>query len=99
MSIGSRLWYYWNVNLLGPAALRWARWRGERKAKSGAGGKSEVLTPPLRISRRTKELVGRHYLKGRYANRNSKVAWVTSGAPHRQLDGISDRRAGFQERR
>jgi len=99
MSIGSRLWYYWNVSLLGRAALRWARWRGERKAKSGAGWKSEVLTPPLRISPRTKELVGRHYLKGRYANRNSKVAWVTSGAPHRQLDGISDRRAGFQERR
>ncbi len=81
MSIGGTLWYHWNVNLVGPAALRWARWRGERRARSGAGWKSEVLTPPLRISPRTKELVGRHYLKGRYANLHGKVAWVTSGAP------------------
>jgi bcr-type benzoyl-CoA reductase subunit B len=81
MSIGSTLWYHWNVNLLGRAALRWARWGGERRARSRTGWKSEVLTPPLKISPRTKELVGQHYLKGRYANLHDKVAWVTSGAP------------------
>ncbi|NIN67984.1 MAG: 2-hydroxyglutaryl-CoA dehydratase [Anaerolineae bacterium] len=81
MSIGGSLWYHWNVNVLGRAALGWARWQGERRARSGVGWKSEVLARPLRISPRTKELVGRHYLKGRYANLHEKVAWVTSGAP------------------
>ncbi len=81
MSIGPALRYHWNVNLLGRAGLRWVRWQAERRVKRGAHGKSHILTPPLKISARTKELIGRHYLKGRYANLRGKVAWVTSGAP------------------
>ncbi len=81
MSVGSTLRYHLNVDVLGRSALRWARWEGERRARSGGRWKSEVLARPLDISSRTKELIGEHYLKGRYANLRHKVAWVTSGAP------------------
>jgi benzoyl-CoA reductase/2-hydroxyglutaryl-CoA dehydratase subunit BcrC/BadD/HgdB len=63
------------------AALRVARWQAEGRARSASGWGSEFLAPPLKISPVTKELIGRHYLKGRYANLHQKVAWVTSGAP------------------
>jgi benzoyl-CoA reductase/2-hydroxyglutaryl-CoA dehydratase subunit BcrC/BadD/HgdB len=81
MNVGNLLWYYWNVNVFGRGALRWVRWRAQRRARSGAGWKSEILTPPLQISPWTKELIARHYLAGRYAHLRGKVAWVTSGAP------------------
>ncbi len=81
MNAGGALRYHWNVDLVGRLILRWLRWQAERRARSGAGWKSEVLTPPLKISPRTKELIGRHFLQGRYANLRGKVAWVTSGAP------------------
>jgi benzoyl-CoA reductase/2-hydroxyglutaryl-CoA dehydratase subunit BcrC/BadD/HgdB len=35
-----------------------------------------------------KELVGRHWLQGRYANLHDKVAWVTSGAPVELLKAL-----------
>lgn len=72
---------YWAANALGRAALRVVRWQAEGQARSGARWQSEVLSPPLKISPWTKELIGQHYLKGRYANLHGKVAWVTSGAP------------------
>ncbi|TET82326.1 MAG: 2-hydroxyacyl-CoA dehydratase [Anaerolineales bacterium] len=81
MSVADTLRYHWNVNLLGRAALRWRRWQTELLAKTGSGWKSEILTPPLRISAWAKELVGRHYLQGNFAHLHDKVAWVTSGAP------------------
>jgi benzoyl-CoA reductase/2-hydroxyglutaryl-CoA dehydratase subunit BcrC/BadD/HgdB len=81
VSVGGRLWYHWNVDGVGRAALRLARWRAERRARSGAGWKSNILAPPLAIAPWTKELIGRHFLQGRYANLRGKVAWVTSGAP------------------
>jgi benzoyl-CoA reductase/2-hydroxyglutaryl-CoA dehydratase subunit BcrC/BadD/HgdB len=81
MNPSGNLRYYWNVNLLGRAALRVRRWRAEGKARSGSNWKSNVIAPPLRISPWTKELIARHYQQGRYANLHSKVAWVTSGAP------------------
>jgi benzoyl-CoA reductase/2-hydroxyglutaryl-CoA dehydratase subunit BcrC/BadD/HgdB len=73
--------YHWNVDLVGRLALRGVRWRAEQRAARGIGWKSEILTPPLKIAPRTKELIGRHFLRGRYANLRDKVAWVTSGAP------------------
>lgn len=79
MTVGNELKYHWNVDMLGRAALRLNRWRAERRGTRR--WKSEVLARPLKISPRTKELVGRHYLQGRYANLHDKVAWVTSGAP------------------
>jgi benzoyl-CoA reductase/2-hydroxyglutaryl-CoA dehydratase subunit BcrC/BadD/HgdB len=73
--------YYWNVNLLGGAALKFVRWQAERQARSGSRWKSDVIAPPLKISPWTKQLIARHYLEGRYAHLRRKVAWVTSGAP------------------
>lgn len=80
MSLSDEL-RYWSGNALGLAALRVVRWQAEGRASSASGWESEFLAPPLKISPRTKELIGRHYLKGRYANLHQKVAWVTSGAP------------------
>ncbi len=79
MSVGDSLRYHLPVSL-GNTALRLRRWQLQRRARSGRW-KSDILSPPLKISAWTKELVGRHYLKGRYANLRGKVAWVTSGAP------------------
>lgn len=81
MNAGGMLLYHWYVNVYGRTALRVRRWQAERRAKTGSHWKSEVLTPPLKISPWTKELIGRHYLKGHHANLYRKVAWVTSGAP------------------
>ncbi len=81
MSVGDRFRYHWNVHVVGHPALRLVRWQAERRARSGAGWKSEILAPPLAISPWTKELVARHFLQGRHANLCRKVAWVTSGAP------------------
>jgi len=52
-----------------------------RGARRKAEASSHILTPPLKIASRTKKMVAMHYLRGRRANRHSKVAWVTSGAP------------------
>ena len=81
MSAGDWLKYTWNVKYLGPAALRINRWLSEYRSRKDPRWNPEYLAPPLRTSFRNKELVGRHWLEGRYANLNQKVAWVTSGAP------------------
>ncbi len=86
MSVGDSLRYHVTVNL-GNTALRLRRWQLERRARSGRW-KSDILSPPLKISAWTKELVARHYLKGRYANLHGKVAWVTSGAPVELLKAL-----------
>jgi benzoyl-CoA reductase/2-hydroxyglutaryl-CoA dehydratase subunit BcrC/BadD/HgdB len=67
--------------VIGHAALRLNRWRSQILRKDKSKWKSDNLHPPLKISARTKELAGRHYLQGRHVNRTGKVAWVTSGAP------------------
>ncbi|MGD1995566.1 MAG: 2-hydroxyacyl-CoA dehydratase [Anaerolineae bacterium] len=88
MSITKLLRYHWNVSLLGRLVLRLRRWQTELHAKTGSHWKSEILTPPLKISSRTKELIARHYLEGRYANLQRRVAWVTSGAPVELLKAL-----------
>ena len=88
MSINDFLRYQLNVNVLGRAGLRWQRRLAERRPTAPRHWKSEVLAPPLRISPRTKELIARHYLEGRYANLHRKVAWVTSGAPVELLKAL-----------
>ncbi len=77
--------YHWNVNVLGPVVLRLQRWQAERRP---ARWDTRYLAPPLRIAPRTKELVARHWLAGRYANGYRKVAWVTSGAPVELLKAL-----------
>jgi benzoyl-CoA reductase/2-hydroxyglutaryl-CoA dehydratase subunit BcrC/BadD/HgdB len=87
MSATGLLRYHLMVNGLGRAALRLQRWQSERQTVS-SGWKTEYLAPPLKIAPRTKELVARHWLQGRYANLNRKVAWVTSGAPAELLKAL-----------
>lgn len=70
---------------LGRAALRVQRLRGQARPPRPS---SEHLGPPLRIAPRTRELVARHWLEGRYANDQRKVAWVTSGAPVELLKAL-----------
>jgi benzoyl-CoA reductase/2-hydroxyglutaryl-CoA dehydratase subunit BcrC/BadD/HgdB len=73
--------YHWNVNLVGRPLLRINRWLRSAAAGGSARWDTQVLAPPLKVSHLNKELVARHWLKGRYANLDGKVVWVTSGAP------------------
>ena len=88
MNVGDHLRYQLNVNLLGHSALRLRRWGSEWRARRGTAWSSDALAPPLRISARTKELIGQHYLRGHYAHLDGKVAWVTSGAPMEFLKAL-----------
>ena len=69
-----------DVSLLKRLALQVQIWLSVRQARKRAQT-SDILTPPLKIASRSKKMVAMHYLRGRRANRHSKVAWVTSGAP------------------
>jgi len=79
---------YASSRLIGPAALRVQRWGNEWRARAGSGWESDYLAPPLNVAARGKEMIARHWLEGRYANRNQKVAWVTSGAPVELLHAL-----------
>jgi benzoyl-CoA reductase/2-hydroxyglutaryl-CoA dehydratase subunit BcrC/BadD/HgdB len=87
MSMIENLQYHFNVHVMGRLLLRLVRMRGELQALSSRR-RSEDLAPPLKIAPRMKELVGRHWLQGRYANLHEKVAWVTSGAPVELLKAL-----------
>jgi len=88
MSAGRRLRYQWNVNLLGRSGLRTRRWLDERGMLGGPAWSTDHLAPSLLCTPRMKELVARHWLEGRYANLQRKVAWVTSGAPVELLKAL-----------
>ncbi len=81
MSLGKKLLAHLQVHLLGTGLLRFQRWNAELAQRRSKKKFGEHLAPPLHISARTKELIYRHYLMGRYAQGVKKVAWVTSGAP------------------
>lgn len=88
MSFNNWIRFHWNVSITGQTGLKWQRWTAQRKVKSGQRWKSKFLSPPLDITPRTKELIARHYLEGRYANLARKVAWITSGAPVELLKAL-----------
>jgi benzoyl-CoA reductase/2-hydroxyglutaryl-CoA dehydratase subunit BcrC/BadD/HgdB len=73
--------YHAGATVAGQAFLRFERLKLERKLRRPGSWKHPHLEAPLAVSPRLKELISRHYLKGRYANDHLKVAWVTSGAP------------------
>ena len=81
MSTLDALRYHLNVSLLGHGYLRFDRLRLAARMRQRGFWKHEHLSPPLLCSPWLKELISRHYLKGRYANLDGKVAWATSGAP------------------
>ncbi len=88
MSLAASLRYYWNVQLVGRAYLRWQRWQAERHPRVPRKWRTDILAPPLRIGARTKELIAMHYLEGRYVNGHRPVAWVTSGGPVEILQAL-----------
>ncbi len=70
--------YYFNFKLVGNFFLKL---ESKRKFKIPNNWKSDILSPPLNISNKTKYLIKKHYLEGRYVKGARHVAWVTSGAP------------------
>ncbi len=85
--LSASLKYYLNFKILGSAYLRWQRWQMERKGPPRRW-RTDILSPPLKIGARTKELISKHYLEGRYAEGHKPVAWVTSGAPVEVLQAL-----------
>ncbi len=81
MSALDSLRYHVGANLIGSGVLRWQRLQFERKLANPNWWKHEHIAPPLLSSGRLKELISRHYLKGKFAPGHKKVAWITSGAP------------------
>ncbi len=51
-------------------------------------GQSAVWGPPLEITHRHRALIAGHWLKARRADRDHKVAWVTSGGPVELLKAL-----------
>ncbi len=88
MGLTDSLKYYWNVKAMGQPFLHWQRRQAERNPKVSSRWRTDILSPPLRIGARTKELVSRHYLEGRYASGHRPVAWVTSGGPVEILQAL-----------
>ncbi|MBI4702385.1 MAG: 2-hydroxyacyl-CoA dehydratase [Deltaproteobacteria bacterium] len=88
MSLAGEVKYHANVSLLGHGFLRYVRWRGEWRLRRPGARRHEHLAAPLRCSPWLRELIARHYLKGRWANLTGKVAWVTSGAPVEALEAL-----------
>ncbi len=81
MSLRDSLMYHLNVSLLGHGALRIQRIKAQMTMNRQGWWHHEHLNPPPVTSAWLKELISRHYLKGRWITGTQKVAWVTSGAP------------------
>ncbi len=81
MSLSNALRFHANVTVGGHAFLRLERLKAQHKLAQPGTWRHEHLAPPVSCAPRLKELISRHYLRGRYANLHDKVAWVTSGAP------------------
>jgi bcr-type benzoyl-CoA reductase subunit B len=77
MSIVSSIRYGFMKELGAPALLRLSK-VGKKRAP---GKSSSPFGPPLKSTRRLKEIMTRHYLLSRYVKGAKPVAWVTSGAP------------------
>ena len=74
----SRFDYYLKFKLMGSFLLEL---ESKKKYRLPSNWRSDILAPPLKIGKRTKYLIKKHYLEGRYVKGARHVAWVTSGAP------------------
>ena len=81
MNLTEEIKYQVAVNLVGAMLLKVERLKLEHTMHEDGFWKHEHLAPPHFSAPRLKELISKHYLKGRYANGHTKVAWITSGAP------------------
>ncbi|NIQ39976.1 MAG: 2-hydroxyglutaryl-CoA dehydratase [Proteobacteria bacterium] len=77
MSISRQLLYSFMKDLGVPATIRVLQMRKKRRPKR----LNPHFGPPLKCTRRLKEIMSTHYLLSRYAKGAKPVAWVTSGAP------------------
>lgn len=77
MSTVKRICFNFMKDLGAPAAMRISG-LGKKKRPTKP---SQRFGPPLKSTRRLKEIVKRHYFLSRYAPGAKPVAWVTSGAP------------------
>jgi len=78
MSIAPEIRYRFMKDIGAPLVMGMAGLKGKRKA---AIKRDVPLGPPLKCSKRLKEIMTRHYFLSRYAEGARPVAWVTSGAP------------------
>ncbi len=81
MSVAQSLNYHIKFKLFGSQIVKWQANRAYRNFKEPKNWRSDILASPLKIGVKTKELITKHYLEGRYVNGVRPVAWVTSGAP------------------
>jgi benzoyl-CoA reductase/2-hydroxyglutaryl-CoA dehydratase subunit BcrC/BadD/HgdB len=82
MSLARRLEYEAAGRVVGPALLAWRRLASSAQRRSPHRHRpGSPFGPPLESTRKLKELMSLHYLKGRYADGALPVAWVTSGFP------------------
>jgi len=81
MSVAQLLNYYIKFKLFGSQIVKWRANKAYRNFKEPENWRSDILASPLKIGVRTKELITKHYLEGRYVSGVKPVAWVTSGAP------------------
>ncbi len=77
MTLLKHLRYSLMKDLGGPAIMRISRMGRKRPS----GKPKAHFGPPLKCTRRLKEIMTRHYFLSRYAEGAKPVAWVTSGAP------------------
>ena len=89
MSLADTSRYHLGYSIVGRALLRVERLRAEQTLRRPGWWQDAHLSPPLGTSPRLKELISRHYLKGRYASGHRPVAWVTSGAPVEFLTALN----------
>ena len=76
MSIVEHIKYWAALKVMWPLFVK-DKIRGK---KPGMHGK-KPFGPPLQITPKLKELMGKHYFEGRFSEKIRPVAWVTSGAP------------------
>ena len=77
MSMYQTARYHFMKDVGAPALLRLQ----EKRKKRRPGKPNPHLGPPLKCSRRLREIMTRHYYLSRFAPGAKPVAWVTSGAP------------------
>ncbi|HEY3446189.1 MAG TPA: 2-hydroxyacyl-CoA dehydratase family protein [Myxococcales bacterium] len=79
--ITRRLQFELTRRAFGPTLLALQDWEKRLKRRGRGPRKASPFGPPLESVRKLKEVMGLHYLAGRYADGAVPVAWVTSGFP------------------
>ncbi len=81
MGFSDELNYYLKFKTVGSFLISRKAEKELKNFKKPKGWRDDILAPPLKIGVKTKEIITKHYLEGRYVEGVRPVAWVTSGAP------------------